>query len=143
MYSIQTLNLHVHAYVRTRVRATAVNTFRKQRQTVWRPPTLAQTHQGHNHTELHNTVHRQAQKVAAAASPRRPRSPLRDRRARAIARRFCPTSRTEKQKLNHVAQLAEKAIIDPILMVVLQGEADNDHKDGRVEACGTREAVLA
>ena len=49
----------------------------------------------------------------------------------------------QKNQAHPLARLDEDAIIDPILMVVLQGEAEIDDGDGRGEACGTREAVLA
>ena len=51
------------------MRATAVNTFRQQQQKVWRPPTLAQTHQGHN---PHRTAHKQSKdKHNKSPPPRR------------------------------------------------------------------------
>ena len=88
------------------------------------------------------TVKRQAQKVAAAALPRRPRSPL-PTGARAGPPTDSARQHGQKSQAQPLAQLAKKAIIDPILMVVLQGEAEIDDGDGRGEACGTREAVLA
>ena len=125
------------------MRATVVNTFRKQQQKVWRPPTLAQTHQEHN---PHRTAQKQSKdKHNKSPPPRRRVDP--DRPYATGARAGPPTDPVKlvgrKQKAHPLARLDEDAIIDPILMVVLQGEADNDHTDGRVEACGAREAVLA
>ena len=106
-------------------------------------PTLAQTHQGHN-------PHRSAQKQSKdkhkkSPPPRRRVDPDHTYATRARAR--SPTDPVklvgQKRKAHPLARLDEDAIIDPILMVVLQGEAEIDDKDGRGQACGTREAVLA
>ena len=88
------------------------------------------------------TVKRQAQQVAAAASPRRPRSPL-PTGARARSPTDSARQHGQKNQAHPLARLDEDAIIDPNFMVVLEVEAENDDKDGRVEACGACEAVLA
>ena len=129
--------------VRTWVWATVVNTFRKQQQKVWRPPTLAQTHQGHN---PHRTAHKQSKdKHNKSPPPRRRVDP--DRPYATGARAGPPTDSArqhgQKNQAHPLARLDEDAIIDPNFMVVLEVEAENDDKDGRVEACGACEAVLA
>ena len=125
------------------MQATAGNTFRKQKQKVWSPPNPSPDTPGTQSTQIFTkTVQRQAQKVAAAALPRRPRSPLHTG-ARAGPPTDSARQHGQKSQAQPLAQLAEKAVIDPKMMVVLQGEAEIDDGDGRGEACGTREAVLA
>ena len=107
------------------------------------PPTLAQAHQGHN---PHLSAQKQSKDKHKKSPPPRRRVDT-DRPYATGARARSPTDPVklvgQKKQAHPLARLDEDAIIDPILMVVLEGEAEIDDKDGRGEACGTHEAVLA
>ena len=129
--------------MRTRVRATAGNTFIKQKQKVWSPPNPSPDTPGTQSTQI--CTKQSKDKHKKSPPPRRRVDP--DRPYATGARARSPTDsarrRGQKSQAQPLAQLAEKAIIEPKLMVVLQEEAEKVHGDGRGEACGAREAVLA